>query len=302
MKILIAGATGAIGKPLIGFLQEQGHTLWGITQSQERAKGLEEQGAQGVILDVLDQSAVFSAVAKIKPDILIDMLTHLPKEYTPQAMQEAASLDAKIRIEGGANLLAAAEKEKVKRTIVQSAAFWYAPGNGLADETVPFAFEAPLGIALGSKRCQEIEQRALRSSLDAIALRFGFFYGPGTWFSPEGNIGDQVRRGQFPIEGSGTGIWNFIHIEDAAKAIVLALEAASGCYNIVNDTPISLAAWLPAFAKTLQAPPPPYLTAEEAVEQRGEETLYYATRLRGATNAKAKQIFSFSPRPFNYGL
>ena len=124
MKILIAGATGAIGKPLIGFLQEQGHTLWGITQSQERAKGLEEQGAQGVILDVLDQSAVFSAVAKIKPDILIDMLTHLPKEYTPQAMQEAASLDAKIRIEGGANLLAAAEKEKVKRTIVQSAAFW----------------------------------------------------------------------------------------------------------------------------------------------------------------------------------
>ena len=149
------------------------------------------------------------------------MLTHLPKEYTPESMRKAAELDAKIRREGGAHLQAAAEAYGTKRYIAQSSGFWYTPGFGLADENTPFAFEATPGIASGTRLYAEIEQRVLQSNkIEGVALRFGFFYGPGTWFHPQGSVAEQIHKKQFPIIGNGEGVWNFVHIEDAAKAIV----------------------------------------------------------------------------------
>lgn len=299
MKILIAGATGAIGQPVILQLKEQQHTVYGITQSENHKRSIEEKGAFGVVLDVLDREAVFAALEQIKPDIVINMLTRLPKEYTPAAMREAAPLDGRIRMEGGSNLLAAAEKSRAKRIIVQSSAFWYEPGEGLADETASFAFKATAGIASGCQMYDAIEKTALQSSLEGVALRFGFFYGPGTWFQPHGNLADQVKQQKFPLVGSNTGIWNFVHIEDAAQSIVLSLDAPVGAYNIVSDSPTPLSSWLPAFAKSLNAPPPRQLSEIEGIEERGADAVYYATSLRGASNGKAKQILHFKPRPFS---
>lgn len=297
MKILIAGASGAIGQPLIDILIQYGHEVYGITQSQEHASLIAAKGAKPLILNILEPNAVFPALADIQPDIVIDMLTRLPKEYTPESMRNAAAMDAKIRREGGAHLQAAAEANGVTRYIVQSCGFWYEPGFGLADENTPFALQATPGIAAGSHLYAEIEKRVLQSNnIEGVALRFGFFYGPGTWFHPAGNMAEQVRNQQFPMIGDGQGVWSFVHIEDAAKAIVSAIECTPGAYNIVNDHPLQMREWLPAFARYLGAPTPLNITEEEGERQRGLDAVYYATKLRGASNTKAKYEFNFRPQ------
>jgi len=149
MKILIAGSSGAIGQPLVDLLISEGHDVYGITQSKERAKILEAKKAKPLILDVLDGEAVLNTVKNIQPDVVIDMLTRLPKEYTPESMRQYAEIDAKLRLEGGAHLYNAAETCGASRFIAQSSAFWYESGSGLADEKTSLAFEASPGVVSG---------------------------------------------------------------------------------------------------------------------------------------------------------
>jgi 2-alkyl-3-oxoalkanoate reductase len=303
MKILIAGASGAIGQPLVDLLVAHKHEVYGITQSKERAQIITAKGAMPLILDVLERESVFSAIGKIQPNIVVDMLTRLPKEYTPESMRKSAEMNEKLRREGGAHLQAAAEMHGATRYIAQSSAFWYEPGLGLADEHTPFAFQASPGIASGTRLYEEIEKRVLQSDkIEGIALRFGFFYGPGTWFHPGEDVAEQVRKQKFPIIGKGQGVWNFVHIEDAAKAIVSAMQSAPGVYNIINDEPSEMRHWLPAFANYLDAPSPLNITEEEGLKTRGPEAVYYATKLRGASNTKAKHEFNFKPRAFEWLL
>lgn len=301
MKILIAGSSGAIGQPLLSLLCQSGNEVYGITHSQEKAVLISEKGAKPVILNILDRDAVASAIKEIRPEIVIDMLTHLPKEYTPSAMREAAPMDAKVRREGGGYLQSAAEANGAKRYILQSSGFWYEPGEGLADESTAFAFKATPGIAAGSNTYAELEKRVLQSDkIEGIALRFGFFYGLGTWFYPHANVAQQVERKQFPLIGTGHGIWNFLHIEDAAQAIVATIRCKPGIYNIVNDEPIQVRDWLPAFAEYIGAEPPPKISEQEGLKQFGADWVYYATKLRAASNAKAKKEFHFKPRPLEW--
>lgn len=304
MKVLVAGASGAIGQPLIDLLIHDGHEVYGITQSNEKALMIAGKGAKPLIIDVLNRSAVETAMNTIRPDVVIDMLTHLPKEYTPKTMAEVAHLDAKIREEGGLNLQNAAESlGSVKRYIVQSCGFGYEPGKGLADENTPFAFKSTPIIAANLDLYSKIECRVLESSkLEGVALRFGFFYGPNTWFVPKGNIADQLHKKQFCVIGKGEGVWNFVHIEDAARAVVSSLYCFPGVYTIVNDRPAQLREWLPAFARYVSERPPLWITEEEGLKQYGEERVYYATKLRGASNAKAKKAFDFQPRTFEWLL
>lgn len=301
MKILVAGASGAIGLPLIDLLVQEGHDVHGITQSAEKALTIAGKGARPLILNVLDRDAVNTSMASVKPDVVIDMLTHLPKEYTAESMREAAGLDTKIRLEGGANLQKAAEANGVGRYIVQSCGFWYAPGAGLADENAHFALDATPGIAAGVKVYSEIEQRVLEADkIDGVALRFGFFYGPGTWFHPKGDVAEQIRKKAFPVIGDGEGVWNFIHIEDAAKAVRSAVYCSPGAYNIINDRPSRMREWLPAFARYLGCDQPLWVSEAEGLKLRGPDAVYYATKLRGASNAKARQAFNFQPRNFEW--
>lgn len=303
MKVLVAGATGAIGRPLINCLMYDGHEIYGITHSDDGAQSLASRGVKPVRLNILDNDAVHSKINEIRPDVVIDMLTSLPKEYTPEAMQKAAEMDAKVRGEGGSYLHAAAEKYGVRRYIVQSSAFWYAQGPGLADEFTPFAFEAPPGISQGVKLYTEIERRVMQSTeIEGVALRFGFFYGPGTWFHPDGSSAERVRRREFPIIGEGQGVWNFVHIADAAKAVSQAIYCNPGAYNITNNRPSQLNEWLPAFARFIGAPHPPVISEEEGLKLYGDIAVFYAAKLRGASNAKAKREFNFEPRTFEWLL
>jgi nucleoside-diphosphate-sugar epimerase len=298
MKVFVAGATGAIGRPLLAALVAAKHDVIGMTSRHAGIKVLREKGAEGVVVDVFDAEAVKTETARIRPDAIIDELTSLPKRYTPEEMRTAAPRDRRTRLEGGGNLHRAAIGTGVKRYIVQSTGFFYGPGEGLASEGDPLAHNASPGVAASVATYTEIENRVFSSTdLDGIALRYGFFYGPGTYHDPEnGSISEQVRQRQYPVIEPATGVFSFIHVEDAAAATVAALEIRPGVYNIVDNDPVPLVVWLPAFANFIGAPPPPHIGDKAAVQAAGPDVAYYATQLRGASNTKAKTVFGFAPR------
>jgi 2-alkyl-3-oxoalkanoate reductase len=297
MKVLVAGATGAIGRPLLSALTAAGHEVIGLTSSQNGVRILKERGATGVIADVLDPQAVDAALSGNRLDAVIEELTSLPKHYTADEMRAAADRDRKVRLEGGRNVQNAARAAGAKRYIVQSTGFFYASAPGLATETDPLALNAPPGVSVKVRTYTEIEERVLGArNMEGVALRYGFFYGPGTWFTHDGDIANQVRERKYPVIGSGRGVSSYVHIEDAAAATVAALECPPGVYNVVDDDPVEMSVWLPAFARFLDAPAPPSISEEEALRTAGPDAVYYASRLRGASNAKAKRELNFTPR------
>ena len=151
MKIFVAGGTGAIGRPLIAELLAKGHAVVALTRSPEKAQALVEQGIEPAIADVFDTDAVKAVVSRAQPEVVIEQLTALPRTYTRESMSAAAALNNRIRLEGGANVLAAAQAAGVRRYLRQSIAFWAIPGPGLADEETPLAFDASPAVAADAR-------------------------------------------------------------------------------------------------------------------------------------------------------
>jgi nucleoside-diphosphate-sugar epimerase len=301
MKIFLAGATGAIGRPLIVRLLAKGHHVTGMTSSERGLAILREVGAQGVVANALDPQALRVAMERVRPDTVIEELTSLPKHYTPDEMRAAAERDRQVRLEGGGNLYDAARAVGARRYMVQSTGFFYAPGPGLAAEEDPLAANASPAISASVRTYMQVEERVLGGKdLQGVALRYGFFYGPGTWFNEDGDIAGQVRDRKYPITGSGRGVWSWVHVDDAAAATAAALDCAPGVYNVVDDDPSPLSVWLPAFAAAVGAPDPPRITEQEALRSAGPDFVYYATQLRGASNAKAKREMGFAPRQLEW--
>ncbi|MEH2421619.1 MAG: NAD(P)-dependent oxidoreductase [Nostoc sp.] len=302
MKIFVAGATGVIGRPLIAQLLAKGHDLVALTRSSENAQTLAEQGVEPAITDVFDVDAVIAALVRAQPEVVIEQLTALPKTYTGESMSAAAPLNHRIRLEGGTNVLGAAQAVGVRRYLRQSIAFWGVPGTGLADEETSISLDASRAVAADAHTVTEIEHRLLEASnIERIVLRYGFFYGPGTWFAADGDVANQVRQQQFPIVGNGEGVWSWLHVEDAAIATVAAAERGNpGIYLITDDRPLEVREWLSAFARWLNAPPPPQISVQEALEIGGADAVYYGTQMRGASNAKAKRELNFQPRSLEW--
>ncbi|MEH1961651.1 MAG: NAD(P)-dependent oxidoreductase [Nostoc sp.] len=302
MKIFVAGATGAIGRPLIAQLLGLGHDVVALTRSPERARTLAEQGVEPAIADVFDADAVKAAITRAQPEVVIEQLTSLPKTYTGESMSAAAPLNTRIRREGGANVLAAAQAAGVRRYLRQSIAFWAVPGAGLADEETPLAFDASPAVAADAHIVTEIERRLLETpNLEGIALRYGFLYGRGTWFAADGDVAQQVRQQKFPIVGNGEGVWSWVHIEDAAIATIAAVDRGNpGIYLITDDQPLAVRQWLSAYAQWLNAPPPTQISVEDALLLSGADAVYYGTQMRGASNVKAKRELNFQPRPLEW--
>jgi 2-alkyl-3-oxoalkanoate reductase len=298
MKIFVAGASGAIGKPLISRLVADGHRVTGLTTSDAGASTLRAQGADAILANALEAAAMDEAIRTSEPEIVIDQLTSLPKN--PADMPKRAAGDAKLRLEGGGNLLRAAQTFGVNRYIQQSSAFFLTAEHGLADEQSPLAVHASPGVAGSATMYTELERRLQAATIDSVILRYGFFYGPGTWYAPEGGYAEIVRQHQYPIIGAGSAVWSWIHVDDAVEATVAALSLPVGIYDIVDDDPTEVKVWLPAFAASLGAPPPATVPEEDARNASGDDAVFYATKLVGASNAKAKRVFNFAPRPLEW--
>jgi nucleoside-diphosphate-sugar epimerase len=296
MRVFVAGASGAIGEPLIAELLKRGHSVVGMTTSETRARILESQGASAAIVNALDATAVEAALRRSKAEAVIDELTSLPKE--PSDMSKYAEGDRKLRIEGGGNLFRAAIATGVRRYLQQSSGFFLKAAEGtLADESSPLDVNASPSVAASARTYTELEARLFSSNaIEGVALRYGFFYGPKTWYHPGESAAKMVMRQQYPVMGEGQGVSSFVHIIDAAIATAEALTAEAGVYNVVDDDPSPQNVWLPAFANFLGAPAPPRMTEAEMKAMAGDDAVYYATSLHGASNAKAKRVLGWKPR------
>ncbi len=297
MKIFVAGATGVIGRRIVQRLTSDGHDVVGMVRRPEDFDRIRSFGAEPVQVDIFDRDAVRAMLDLVQPAVVIDALTSLPK--SPADLGNAFPADRRLRIEGGGNLLAAAEDIGIERYIQQSSGFYLAAREGeLADEQTPLRTDAPGVVGASATMYAQLERRLLGSSrLSGTALRYGFFYGPGTWYWMDGAAAEQLRHRESRIIGDGTGVWSFVHVDDAAAATVAALNAAPGVYNVVDDDPEPVARWLPAFARWIGAPEPVPENADEAVEQIGADSVYLQTRLTGASNHKAKAVLAYEPRP-----
>lgn len=295
MKIFVAGATGAIGQPLVTELVRQGHLVTGMTSNDAGAQLIARLGASVAQVSAFDAAGVEQALRRSQAEVVIDELTSLPKD--PSQMSSSAANDRRLRWEGGGNLQRSSMAAGVRRYIQQASGFFLKPGDGLADESVGLAVSATTFVARSAQLYQDLEDRLQElGTVEGVALRYGFFYGPKTWYCREGAVADQARRQELTIIGQGDGVWSWVHIEDAALATVAALTAPEGIYNIVDDHPSKCSEWIPHFARWVDAPPPPSITERQARETQGEDAVYYATKLRGASNEKAKEVLGFRPR------
>ena len=260
MRIFLAGATGAVGRQLVPLLREAGHVVVGTTRSPERAEQLKAQGVQAEILDALDRAATVRAVTSARPDAIVHQLTAIPANLNLRRFDREFASTNRLRTEGTDNLLAAARAAGVRRVVAQSFAGWsYERAGGSVktendrlDPSPPPAFRRTLDAI-------RYLEAALQSAqgIEAIALRYGWFYGPGTSLGRGAALIHAIRRRQFPIVGDGAGIWSFLHIADAAAATVAALErGVPGIYNVADDEPAPVREWLPFLASAIGAPPP----------------------------------------------
>jgi nucleoside-diphosphate-sugar epimerase len=299
MRVFLAGATGAIGRQLVPQLVEAGHEVTAITRSEDKLGMLGELGAEAVLCDVFDAGRLGSVAAQAEPDAVINQLTDLPQSLNPRKLGEYYAANNRVRREGARNLLSAALGAGVRRFLVQGAAYWYAQtGGAVKTEEAPLYLDAPAPIGPAVETMKSVEEAVLSAEgLEGVVLRYGMFYGPGTWYAKDGDVGRQVRKRRYPMIGRGEGVYSFIHIDDAAAATVAALERARpGVHNVVDDEPATAAEWLPVYAEALGAKRPPRVPAFVARLIAGKALVEWMLGLRGASNEKVKRELGWSPR------
>ena len=293
MNLFIAGGTGAIGRVLVPLLVNAGHKVVALARSPDRAWQLEQMGAVPVVGDVYDEVQLPRLVAESEAEVVIHQLTAFgTKEGNPYAET------IRVRIEGTRSLVSAARAAGVRRFVAQSISFMCSPsGSGLTDEDTPLHLNAPAGVRPLAEAIASLERQTLDArGMSGTVLRYGWFYGPGTSYDPEGSIPTAIRKGTMPIVGTGAGTYSFINLRDAAAATVKILaHEANGIYNIVDDSPVRLSDWLPFAAKLLGAPVPGHMDEGLARQQLGDMRVYYMNEQRGASNAKAKLEFNWQP-------
>ena len=290
MRVLLAGATGVIGRQLVPQLEAAGHIVIGLARS---VRGT--MGSTALAVDALDRDAVLQAVDDSEPDAIVNMLTAIPERINPKRMDVDFVSTNKLRIAGTENLRYAAQRAGVSHFISQSIAFGYEPrGTVLADEKAALWNDPPKPFAtvLDSIRRLESTTRTAHGTV----LRFGHLYGPGTSFSPEGWFFREIQQGEMPLIGDGRATFSFIHAQDAAAAVVAALAAKEpGVYNIVDDDPAEVREWLPLLAEMMGAPSPKRVSPLLAGFAVGTWGIAFMTRLRGADNTKAKVELNWQP-------
>jgi 2-alkyl-3-oxoalkanoate reductase len=298
VKVFVAGASGAIGQPLVRQLVAAGHEVTGMTRREERAEEIRAAGARAVVCDVFDRTALEAAVAVAAPEAVVHMLTALPARIDWKA-DDPLEPTNRVRREGTRNLIDAARAAGARRLVAESVAFLYAPRGGwVKDEEAPLfkGAPAPFGDAVDALADLERQVRGA-DGLEGLVLRFGWFYGPGTSYAAGGSQADEMRRRRFPVVGKGTGTFSFIHVEDAASAALAAVErGAPGTYNVTDDEPAPMREWLPVYAEALGAKPPRRVPVWLAKLVAGRALSVNAVELRGASNAKAKSELGWQPR------
>jgi 2-alkyl-3-oxoalkanoate reductase len=301
MRVFVAGATGAIGKRLVPQLIDAGHQVTGTTRSTAKVERLHALGAEAVVMDGLDRSGIIRAVRDATPDVVVHELTSLGGLSTNlRNFDDQFAATNELRTRGLDHLMEAARAAGAGRVIAQSFSGWpnIREGGPVKTEEDPLDPDPPARVRRTFEAIRYLEGTVTGATdLEGLALRYGFFYGPGTSFEEGGQFPAMVRKRRFPIVGDGAGVWSFIHIDDAAGATVAAVDRGSpGVYNVVDDEPAAVSVWLPYLAEVLGAKPPMHVPVWLGRLAGGEVGVSIMIRIRGSSNAKAKQEFGWRPR------
>jgi nucleoside-diphosphate-sugar epimerase len=299
MKVLVAGATGALGRQLVPQLVAHGHEVYGMTRTQSKVDAVRARGATPLVADALDPEAVASAVAESEPEVIVHQLTALSGSIDMRHFDRDFALTNRLRSEGTDHLLAAGRAVGVKRFVAQSYAGWpfARTGGPVKSEDAPLDSDPPEGLRRTLAAIRHLEEAVTGASwTEGVVLRYGGFYGPGTSLGPDGEHLELIRKRGFPVVGGGEGVWSFVHIEDAAEATVAAVEHGSrGIYNVVDDEPAPVAEWLPAIAESVGAKRPRKVPRWLGRLLAGEVATVMMTEVRGASNEKAKRELGWRP-------
>ncbi len=298
MKVFLAGGSGVIGRRLMPQLVAAGHQVAATTRSAARATMLQSLGAIPVVVDALDAPALSKAVTDFRPEAVMNQLTDLPQRYNPRKLGPFYERTSRLRVEATRTLLAAARESGARRFVYQSIAFMYAAaGPAALAEDAALALDAPDPFGSAARATVEGERLALSADgITGVVLRYGQLYGPGSYFDHDGDFARQARRRMLPIVGSGSGVFSFVHVDDAAGAAVVALEHGDGVYNIVDDDPTSAGDWIPAFCRDIGAPAPMHVPGWLVALMAGRFAAATLQEGRGASNAKAKRELCWVPR------
>jgi nucleoside-diphosphate-sugar epimerase len=299
MRIFVAGTTGAIGARLVPVLASAGHDVVALTRSPDKVEDLRALGATAAVADAFDRRAVVETVVEARPEVIVHQLTALSGKADMKHFDRYFAATNRLRTEGTDHLMEAARASGTRRVVAQSFGNWNyeRTGTGPKTEEDPLDPNPPANQRQSLRAIRYVEHAVIGAEgIEGIALRYGNFYGPGTGFAPDGNLFELIRKRRLPIVGDGAGVWSFIHTDDAARATLAAIEGGNpGAYNVVDDEPAPVAVWLSELARVLGAKPPlrvPVWFGRLAV---GEVGVSMMTRIRGASNAKAKRELGWQP-------
>jgi nucleoside-diphosphate-sugar epimerase len=299
MRIFVAGATGALGRQLVPKLVERGHEVTGMTSTQSKRAIVEELGGTPVVADALNAEQVASAIAQAEPEVIVHELTAISADAGIRNIDRSFEATNRLRTEGTDHLLAAGRAIGVKRFVAQSFAAWLYQRVGGPVKSEDDALDPhPISqVHETFEAIRHVEESVTGADwTTGIALRYGWFYGPGTSLWAGGASLEPIVKGKFPIAGDGSAVWSFIHIEDAADATVAAIEGGErGVYNVTDDRPEPVAEWLPGVAEMIGAPKPKRVPKFLGRLFAGKPAVLMMTELRGASNAKAKRELGWSP-------
>ncbi len=294
MRVLVVGATGAVGRQLVPRLIAAGHQVSATTRSQDKMDSLRAAGSEPYLLDGLDGDAVGQTVARAEPDVVIHEMTAIPANLSLRRFDRSFAATNRLRTTGLDHLLAASAAQGVRRFIAQSYAGWPNARSGGPVKTEADALDPnpPAAQAESISAIKYLERAVQDSPVPGVVLRYGSLYGPGASEA----FTALLRRRLMPVIGDGAGVWSFLHVTDAAEATVLAMAAGMpGVYNIVDDEPATVAQWLPVMAKGAGAKPPRRVPAWLGRLLGGEVAISVMTQVRGSSNAKAKRELGWQP-------
>lgn len=293
MRILIAGATGVVGRELTKLALDSGHQVIALSRSGRRTA--EQPGLEHRVADALDREQVIELVAETRPDAIVDLLTAIPAEVNPRRFARDFGPTSLLRTRGTDNLLAAAERSGVERIVAESIAFGYEPSTGLASEPDPLWRKPPKQFAPALAAVSH-KERAVQGA-GGVVLRLGHLCGEGTAFGPGGSMLEALEAGKLPIVGGGGAVFSFLHFSDAAEAFLMALKLdGPALFNVVDDHPAPAREWIPELAAALGVRAPrsvPALLARPAIGGFG---VAYMMSLRRASNQAIKEQIGWAPQ------
>jgi nucleoside-diphosphate-sugar epimerase len=297
MRVFIAGGTGAIGQPLVSALATAGHEVSVYSRTAERVAALGVPGIVPAVGDAFDADALIGAVQSFKPEVVINELTSLPRTANPIAIKRGFDLTSRLRREVSKTLVTAGRAAGARRIVAQSISFAYRPGPGVRTEADPLWTDAKgqIGILTGS--VATLESNTLGDAeLEGVVLRYGSFYGPGTYFAPGGLYASMLKRRVLPMPGEGGGMFGLVHIDDAAAATVAALEGPTGIFNVADDVPAPAAEAMAFMANLMGAKPPRHVPESLVRVGAGAFLAYLLCDQPAVSSERARTELGWSPR------